>query len=352
MPIAIDIRPLQDARTTGVPNYAREMVDALTELYPDRFRFFSNGQVPSKLVNIGMRLFGSPTIDGVTASSAVWMPNLNYWSVGPRTKLVVTVHDLSFLIEPQWYGLRARLWHVAVNARGLLRRADAIIALSAHTKRELIERLGLPTEKIHVIPPGIPTVPVSEAEIQDTRYKIQTPFILYLGGIERRKNLVRAIQAFELAAERMPETRFIIAGMPGSGYAEIESTIRLSKFRDRIELIPSVTAEQKSSLLAHATAFFFPSLYEGFGFPPLEAMRAGVPVVASSAGALPETLGNAALLLDPMDVGGFAEALLSACVDTKCRQTLIARGLERVKDYSWERAAEATYSLLSTPYSL
>ncbi len=374
MPIAIDIRSIQDPRARGVSYYAGNVIDAMIRMSDaDSFRLFAAGygpapalgapvthlRLPSKLVNAGMRCFGSPTLDGITGCKNVWMPNLNFWSIGSRAKLTVTVHDLSFLVEPTWFTPRERLWHRLLNARGLLKRADALITLSHHTKQELTELLDIDHERIHVIAPGIPSphqpspqpspgtgegdersLPVGEENRESF------PYILYLGALERRKNVVRAIQAFELAADRLPEMHFIIAGAPGAGFDEMKFRIQDSGFKNRIHLTGPVSPGEKSALLKGATAFFFPSLYEGFGFPPLEAMSAGIPVVASAAGALPETIGNAAILLDPLDTGGFADALVAACTDTALRQTLIARGYERVKQFSWKHCAKETYKII------
>lgn len=167
------------------------------------------------------------------------------------------------------------------------------------------------------------------------------PYILWLGALERRKNVAGALAAFAAAADRIPNTHFVLVGSGDKRW-----TIDDGRYSNRIHFIGPVTPERKGALLRNAQCLFLPSFYEGFGFPPLEAMSVNVPVVASSAGALPETIGSAGLLLDPFDIGGFADALVAVCNDQNLRQKLINRGEERVKSFSWGRCADETYRLL------
>jgi len=358
MRIGVDARPFQDPLARGVSSYGRSLLYALFNTYgSDPFRLFAAGgnpvpnfpadvrhlKLPSKLVNVGMRTVGTPTVDGALGVDRVWMPNLNFWSVGRRARLAVTVQDLSFLVDPTWYSARERLWHRTIGVRSLLRRADAILTLSGHTKRELVELLNLPPERIHHLRPGIPAVaPTTARHAAFTSF----PYILFVGVVERRKNPVGAIRAFEAAAVRLPDHQLVFAGGPGAGAEEVRAAIGRSPVGGRIHLLGAVSHAAKGALLRGADALFLPSFYEGFGFPPLEAMSVGVPAVTSSASALPETVGNAALTLDPFDIGGFADALVAAITDPELRARLIARGYERVKEFSWDRCAEETWQVL------
>jgi glycosyltransferase involved in cell wall biosynthesis len=282
-----------------------------------------------------MRFFGSPTLDGQLGTNTIFMPNLNFWSVGSKTRLTVTVHDLSFLVDPTWFTPRERLWHKTIDLKGLLRRANAIITLSEHTKRELIGLLDIDDDKIHHIAPGVPQVTSSGQKAFDF------PYILFLGAIEPRKNIAGALAAFELLAQRNKDFHFVLAGP-----CRMDNEQWTMNKSDRIHFLNQVSPEQKGALLRNAKALFFPSLYEGFGFPAVEAMSVGVPVVASSSAALPETIGSAGLLLDPMDTSGFAGALEQVLSDNILRETLIARGYERIKDLSWERCAKETMKVI------
>lgn len=382
--IGIDIRSLQDPVARGVSAYGRSIIEAMIQTQgSDAFRFFTAGsspltlpspltgargnthlRLPSKVVNLGMRFFGSPTIDGMLGEKNIFMPNLNFWSVGSKARLTVTVHDLSFLVDPTWFTPRERLWHRLINLKGLLRRADAIITLSRHTKSELVDLLNIDEEKIHHIAPGVPMVSQSHPssplfqgrnQIFNPLFEkegvggVPFPYILFLGAIEARKNIAGALAAFELLAKEDPNIHFVLAGPRPNRRGKTSPIFANRSFAsaDRIHFLGQVDAEQKGALLRNAKALFLPSFYEGFGFPAIEAMSVGVPVVASSAGALSETVGNAGLLLDPMDTSGFANALHQILSDEQLRQTLIARGYERIKDFSWERCAEETLKIIT-----
>jgi glycosyltransferase involved in cell wall biosynthesis len=392
--IGIDVRPLQDPVARGVSSYARPLIEEMIrQQRPEAFRFFAAGvrgetshnfetevspqtkhlRLPSKLVNFGMRVLGSPTLDGQLGTNRVFMPNLNFWAVGEQANLTVTVHDLSFLVDPTWYSAKERAWHRAIDVPGLLRRADNIITLSRHTKRELVEMLDIDEGKIHHIAPGVPlsSFPrrresndnrsndrpieldprrsLSRATTRDggdektiDEKPFDFPYILFIGALERRKNIAGALAAFAAAAERIPNTHFVLAGAGPSTWP-----VANGSWYERVHFLGPVTPERKGALLRNASALFLPSFYEGFGFPPLEAMSVGVPVVASSAGALPETIGSAGLLLDPQDTGGFADALVAACTDQELRQILKNRGEERANSFSWSRCADETFRLLA-----
>lgn len=356
MPIGIDIRPLQDPVSRGVSSYARPLLEAMIKLQgAAAFKFFAAGRrplsptlsplggrenikhlrVPSKIVNAGMRWLGSPTLDGQLGTPNIFMPNLNFWSVGLDAKLTVTVHDLSFLVDPTWYSPRGRAWHALANATGLIRRADQIITLSEHTKTELVELMDIDEKRIHHIRPGLPAI------LSADERPCEFPYILFLGVLEKRKNIAGALRAFELFAQKNKDVHFVLAGPQSTTYHLQPTT------SSRVHLLGAVSEAKKAALLRHATALFLPSFYEGFGFPPLEAMSVGVPVVASTAGALPETVGNAGILLDPIDLGGFADALAEICASNDLRQTLIARGYEQIKPFSWNQCARETLKVIN-----
>lgn len=352
MKIGIDVRPLQDPLSRGVSSYARPLVsEMLRQNSPKDFVLYVSGRqspefsrsdieirrapLPSKLNNAAMRFFGSPTIDAMLGTEKIFLPNLNFWSLGNRAKATVTVHDLSFLVEPTWFSPKERLWHASIDWRGLLRKATSIITLSEHTKRELSELADLDEKKIFHIPPGIPEV--AEATEPGPAF----PYILFLGVLEPRKNIGIALKSFDILAAKNPEMHFVLAGAISP-----RSRLPASKFPDRVHFLGQISAVGKGALLRGASALFLPSLYEGFGFPPLEAMSVGVPVVASSAGALPETIGSAGLLLDPADTQGFADALASVCYDNDVRQLLVARGYERANNFSWKKCADETLKII------
>jgi glycosyltransferase involved in cell wall biosynthesis len=289
----------------------------------------------------------------------VFLPNLNFLPPLPKhTRLVVTVHDLSFEHFPDCFTWKQRLWHRAIRPRALLARADAIIAVSKTTKRDLMETYGIPDSRIHVVYPGI-EVDGGRWTVDDGRdqklstinCQLSTPYILSLSELSPRKNLDGLITAFgQLSTVHSPLStlHLVIAGNHGSAERALRRQIARSPVRDHIHLIGPVTEDEKHALLARAACFVYPSLWEGFGFPPLEACERGVPVVASTGGALPEVLGDAALLVDPLDPAAIAEGIARVLTDDTLRIDFITRGRARAARYRWEEAAERTHALLAS----
>ncbi|MBI4449743.1 glycosyltransferase family 4 protein, partial [Candidatus Uhrbacteria bacterium] len=271
-----------------------------------------------------------------------------------RTKLIVTVHDLSFEHFPDCFTWKQRLWHRMIRPRALLQRADAVIAVSETTKRDIVETYGISEEKVHVVRPGIgrESSVVSREHIDRTtsRYNIPASYILSVSELSPRKNLDGLISAFELltphASRLTPPISLVIAGIPGGATPAIRRQIAHSPVRDRIHLIGPVDDNEKRALLARAACFVYPSLWEGFGFPALEAMMEGCPVVSSTGGSLPEILGDAALLVDPLDPAAIADAIRRVFTDDAFRQDLITRGRARAAQFQWQHAADRTLDIL------
>lgn len=329
MRIAIDARSLLEEAPGGVPTYARTAIEAIKKTGSDVTLFQNNWRttrVPNKLLNASLALFGRPHLDRLVGGADVFfMPNLKHAAFSSKARVVLTVHDLSFLINPSWFSPRSRLSHRMIHPEKLIRRADAVIAVSETTKRDIVDLLGVPPKKIVVIPPLINfSAPTS--------YKLPaTSYLLFLGSVSARKNVLGLIRAYEILK---PDLDLVIAGPDGWGSWEIDRAIRRSPLRARIRRTGAVDEKTKWQLLAGARVFVFPSFYEGFGIPPLEAMAAGVPVVASNRGSLPEVLGGAALLPNPYDTRELAEAISALISDEKLRKTLIDGGHERVRHFS------------------
>lgn len=284
-------------------------------------------------------------------ADVVWLPNLNFIPQLPaRTRLVVTVHDLSFMHFPDLFTPTQRLWHRLVRPRALLMRADAIVAVSETTKRDVVETYGLPEQKIRVVYPGINADTTARSPHDLAFQKPPEPYILSLSELSPRKNLDGLIAAFEklrAADADLRATHLIIAGKSGSVERALRHQIARSPVRNHIHLVGPVTENNKRALLARALVFAYPSFWEGFGFPPLEAMAAGVPVVASAAGSLPEVLSDAALLVDPLDPTAIARALARACKNTALRSALIVKGRARAARYAWDAAGAQLRTILT-----
>ncbi len=208
---------------------------------------------------------------------------------------------------------------------------------SSFVAAEVVEHFGVSADRVHAVAEGVPPLPDVAADEQLTG---GAPYILTIGTIEPRKDHRLLVHAFDSIAARDADLRLVIAGPDGWGSAGLTDAIAAAHHRDRIVRLGYVDDEAKAGLLRGATVFAFPSVYEGFGLPPLEAMRAGVPVVATAAGSLPEVLDDAALLVPAGDADALAEALAEAVVDDVARARLINAGRTRVATYSWDRCAD------------
>jgi len=250
----------------------------------------------------------------------------------PRT--VSTFHDLFVLTaEYSTPDFRQRF---AAQARSAAERSDLIIAVSAFTAGQVHDLLGVERSRLRVVHHGVHLPP-------DTRQPVQRErLILFAGAVQTRKNIARLVQAFE----PMPKGwKLVLAGSLGYGAAEILDRIAKSPRKPDIELTGYVSNQELQSLYARASIFAFPSLDEGFGMPVLEAMAWGTPVLTSNRSALPEISGDAALLVDPLDVHSIQAGLQRLVDDQELRATLSARGRELCRKFSWDSAVEKTWAV-------
>jgi glycosyltransferase involved in cell wall biosynthesis len=233
-----------------------------------------------------------------------------------------------------------------VRPRKLLHQSDAIITVSKTTARDCMETFNVPPSRIHAVTPGVlPPPPLHRRFIDGTLRKFRIPhrYILALSAMDRRKNLDGLIAA--VAQLRHP-TALVIAGIPGSTQRALARHIRRSPARNRIHCIGTVSENEKHALLERATCFAYPSHWEGFGFPPLEAFSHGTPVVASAQGALPEILSTNALLVDPLDPTAIARALDRVLNETAVARRLSSSGRTHVDRYQWVGAAKQVRDLI------
>ena len=280
------------------------------------------GRIPNKILNARLALAGRPHLDTLVGDPDWFiLPNPNFAAFSSRAKVAVVFHDLSFEVNPSWFSPRQRVWHRMVNPRALAERADRIIAVSENTKRDLIDLYGEDEGKIFVVPPAI--APGQYPQIK------REQVILFLGEVTRRKNVLGLVKAFEGLAGSFPELILIIAGPDGWGAGEVDRAIQASPVGERIRRMGAVTEETKRKLLSWASVFVYPSFYEGFGLPVVEAMAAGTPVVASHAGSLPEVVGDAGLLVDPYDLSTLREAMAALLGNPSLAESCARRGLER-----------------------
>jgi glycosyltransferase involved in cell wall biosynthesis len=267
----------------------------------------------------------------------------------PGARTVVTVHDLAFEHHPEdaMPGMLAYLRRVVPRSA---RRADQVIAVSEATRRDLIELYGLPGDKIVVIPHGVSSrfFPLAES---DGRAALRTrrgwrfpdgPLVLTVGTMQPRKNHLRLVQAF---AQVKTRASLIVAGGQGWSYEVVRDEVARLGIGDRVVFTGFVDDRDLPDLYRAATIFAYPALFEGFGLPVLEAMASGVPVVTSNVSSLPEVAGEAAELVDPLDVEGMAVVLDRLLGDETLRSDLCQKGIARAGQFTWARAAEKTWGV-------
>lgn len=267
----------------------------------------------------------------------------------PRT--VVTVHDLILFVMPHLYEHEKPLRYRAgrMLERPVFDRAGLLIADSDATRDDLVRLMGVPPGHVRVVPLGVntrfrPHAPQETTAVR-ARFGLRRPYLLYVGGIDPRKNVPRLLEAWaRLRARRAATPDLALAGAieRDEHFPALLAQARALGAGDALRVLGFVADEELPALLSAAEAFVFPSLYEGFGLPPLEAMACGTPVVASRAGSLPEVLGEAALLVPPDDPGALEDALARLLDDGALRATLRERGLARATEFTWERTARQT----------
>lgn len=362
-PIAIDYTAAL-TQGGGIGRYTRELIAALAaEDSRTPYLLFAAGQqIDSLPAPPGPNFTWKPTRLGTEWLARIWhrarapipiecwmgrvallhAPDFTLPPVRKDTRTVLTVHDLSFIRAPETAtpGLRAYLNAVVPRS---VARADYILADSTATGQDLVKLYGTPTEKISVLYSGVES---RFARIDDPavlgamreRYKLgDEPYVLSVGTVQPRKNYERLVEAFHRLG--CADIKLVIAG--GKGWLDdpLYQRIDALKLRDRVVMAGFVDDADLPAIYSGAHVFAFPSLYEGFGLPPLEAMACGLPVVSSNTSSLPEVVGDAALCVDPYSVDEIAEALRHAIEDSSIRQALIDKGYRRARQFTWQSAA-------------
>ncbi len=375
MNIGIDIRPALKART-GVGNYALNLAWALSRLdRAHRYHLFSNSfrdrfprqlaegrenlqirdcRFPNRLMNfVWDRVGGWPVsfllrgLDVFHFTGAV-SPGLK----GVET--VATVYDLYHVRNAESVAGKHR-----VSRRRLaenLKSVSKIISISAFTRTDLCDVFGTPPEKVAVVPLGVdPAVfrPLDKNECRTylrQKFRLDGDYLLFVGALETRKNLTALAEAFRAVRSRHAGLKLVLAGEPGHGFDNVQDTIRELGVEDSV-FYPGYLegVEDLVRLYCGAEVFVFPSVYEGFGLPVLEAFACGTPVAASDRTAIPETAGDAALLFDPGRPDDIADKILSVLEDGGLAESLKARGLARAREFSWERTARQTLEVYESP---
>lgn len=360
MRISVDLTPTL-RHGTGVGRYAAELARALAaQMLPDeQIEVFYLDHPDRRLARdlealAATRLARSPRLWRVEVALAHVLPRAQDSLVGapdvfiatdfllpylPRTKSIFILHDLTYHLLPSTHSFLNRLFLTWAVPR-FLQAATVTVTVSSATQQDAVRIYGWPSHRLHVVYPGVssnmtPVTAASRLASIRERYHLPERFVLTVSTLEPRKNLATLLAAWEAPSLEIP---LVIAGRPGWKHATLDK--RIQTLAPRVRRLGFVPDEDLPALYSAAEAFAFPSLYEGFGLPVLEAMACGTPALCSNTSSLTEVAGGAALLLPPMDEHAWVEALQRITADPELRADLRARGLAQAQRFSWARAAQ------------
>ena len=362
----------------GIGSYVRNLVSALlAEDSSNRYTLLTSGRpsrehpfpsapnvrgrsifIPDRYLNIlwyrwrlpvPATLFSGPT-DLYHGPDFVLPP------LGKRVRKIVTIHDLAFLEHPE-YAVPSLATYLRKVVPESVAMADVVATVSSEVSRTLIEHFQTPREKLTVIPNGVAPYfrRITDPIILDaTRHKfaLKRPLLLGVGPLEPRKNPLGLIKAFYQAQKQKNGPAMLaIAGGPGWLYDETRSLVAELRLERKVRFLGRVTDLELVTLYSMADVFAFPSFFEGFGVPPLEAMACGVPVITSNTSSLPEVAGDAALLVDPHDVNALSQAILRVLGDEQLRAELVKKGYQHVQEYTWAMSARKVLKVYQKMYN-
>lgn len=352
---------------TGISVYVRELITAIAAMQPGTLRFamcgspepkgdpppqvdlpLSRPPVPRKLLHSVWTTLNRPTVDRFIGRPDLVHVLYPSCPVPARAPEIYTVHDLMPLKAPEWFSAKERrMFRAAVT--NAAKTAVAVIADSRSVAEELCGRLDMEPSRVHVVPLGISGVfaarqPPEAVEATCSRYGISPGgYMISVGAVSDRKNLKPVVRALA-SVKDLP---LVLAGPMGLGAEAVVDEIRRQGATEKVMLTGWLELEDLLALIAGATALVHPSLDEGFGLTPLEAMAAGVPAVVSDRGALPETVGDAAIVVGADDSDGWAEAVNRLRQDAEFREELVTRGRARAGEFTWARTAQRTVEVYS-----
>jgi glycosyltransferase involved in cell wall biosynthesis len=376
MLIGIDASRAGAAQRTGTENYSLHLIRWMLALgHAHRFRLYFN-RAPSRELfpaTAHWRIIPFPRLwthirlsweMATQPPDVLFVPSHVLPLVHPQ-RSVVTVHDLGYHYYPEAHTLFQNVY-LRWSTRHNVHAASRILADSEATRQDLVRYYRVAPERIVVVYPGRDealvrvTDPAAVASVR-ARYNVSGPYVLYVGTLHPRKNLVRLVQAFAsvIRSQSRPagepdadppsglsDLQLVLAGKKGWLFDDIAAQIGKLGLDGRVVLAGYVPPGDLPALMSGASAFAYPSLYEGFGLPVLEAMACGTPVVCANASSLPEVAGGAALMVDPLDVDSLAQGLVAVLTDEGLRQGLVERGLVQIRCFSWHRCAQETLRVL------
>ncbi len=365
--VCIDLSAAAQERA-GLGRYAASLGEALLALGLPLTAFINDQRgsrlgpplngVPTRSVHLARKpwrlraagtYFGGPSLDSVFAGLDIYHATEHLLPRLKRVSSVFTLHDIAYIRFPEYHLLQNRLFLTWMMPR-FLAQADHIITISESTRRDALQHYRLDPAKIDVIPEGVeprftPAVEADRLTAVRRAYDLPSRFILFVGTIEPRKNLPTLLAAYAALRVKYPDVGLVIAGGKGWLYQSFFDQLSALGLRDVVKLTGFFPDEELPTLLNAAEVFAFPSHFEGFGLPPLEAMACGVPVVCSNASSLPEVVGDAGLLVPPDDPRAWVEAIDRVLSNPDLRLELRGRGLARARQFTWEAAARQTLAV-------
>ena len=363
--IGIDARKLKDF---GIGAYIRNLIEAISrrpESAGYDFRLYVGSEdrdaVPALAGNFTVVEEDSPGYSVSELTSFSWrllrerldLFHATHYVIPPlaRARAVVTIHDIIHVLYPQFLPNRAALVYARVMIRRALKRADRILTVSYNSKRDLVDYFGIPPSRVEVVYNGVSSrfradLPRADRDRVSAKYSLPRPYLLFLGGEKPHKNVRNVLRAFAQARkDRALPHSLVLAGPMPKNKNRVEALIAALELDGYVCRPGVVPEEDLPGLFAGADAFLYPTLYEGFGLPVVEAMASGVPVLTSSTSALQEIAGGYAYLVDPIDVDAIARGIVDLATDPVRRSEFADLGKRRARDFSWDRAAERTLQI-------
>lgn len=372
MTIGIDIRVLGNKVKSGIEEYTENLLAYLLPLDKSiKFKLFFSSfnselsnydwlhlpnvelykfKIPNKILFSFSRVIDLPRLDKLIGEVDIFFsPHFFLTSLSPSCKRVTTFHDLSFVRFQEFFSWRKNIWHsFEMKPKWQANFSDRIIAVSESTKNDLIRLYGIDPAKIEVIYSGVSLLikrPDKQNLIEFRKINnLPENFIFFLGKLEPRKNVVSIIKAFDLLKrdKRFSNLCLVLVGSCGWLYKDIFYEIKKSEHRNQIIIKDYISDEARSFYYSLADVFIYPSFFEGFGFPLLEAMKCGTPVIGSSRGSLPEVIETAGLLADPYNINDLVLAISNVLLDKNLKYRLTDLGIKRAEEFTWQKTAEKT----------
>lgn len=373
MVIGVDIRPLVGLKT-GIQEYTEQILAHMISLAPEhQFKLFFSSfygkapdrpwmhapnvqliecKIPNNLLFLAGNIFGYPFVDTLIGGADVFFsPHFFLVPLSKTCRRITTFHDLSYLRFPEFFTWRKRWWHtVEMNPANQARFSNQIISVSESTKTDLVDYYQIDPANISVVHSGtVSSRPTDEALIQlkNTR-KLPQQFILHVGTLEPRKNIIGLVRAFNILKTQIgyEDVELVLIGKEGWQFQNIFEEIKKSPYKSHIRYLGHVDGDL-APYYSLATVCVCPSFFEGFGFPALEAMACGTPVVVSANSSLPEVIGEAGIFINPYDISEIAEALGSVLSEPTIRGRMIKNGLAQASKFTWEDAAHKTLNIIT-----